>query len=662
VAGVGRYRPGGGEMTRAGEARVRTCLTCLALALSALLGACGGGGSGSAPSTCTANCGPVENVLTVADIERILTQAIFEAQARGMPATIAVVDRVGNVLAVYQMAGTAQTVAISSGLGVVGGLDGIAPGTIPATQATISMAITGAFLSSQGNAFTTRTASQIIQLNFNPQEANQPSGPLFGVQFSQLTCSDVNRKTTDGTVGPKRSPLGLAANPGGLPLYKNGTLVGGVAAISNGLYTLDLDITDVDTDPNELIAEAATSGFAAPADQLANRITADGRTFRYVDSTSLASDPARAPSFASLPAAVGALVPVAGYNAGTIVAGTAFLTPASGIRADNGALAAIGGYVLVDRDNVNRFPPRASSVAGGLDAADVTAILGEALKIASRARAQIRRPLGSAAEVTISVVDLNGDILGLARTRDGPVFGIDVSAQKARTALLISSPTAAARLSSLPDAVYLAPPGQTSSIAAYVLAARAFLGDPLALTGGTAWSARGVGNLHRPTFPDGIYSTPNGPFSKPVSSWSPFNVGFQLDLVYNQLVKGVLGDTSEGCAGRLPAGSTSVAPDAGLPVARNGVQIFAGGVPVYRGNTLIGAVGVSGDGIDQDDMIAFLGVANAAQARSSGFANAPAAMRDDNLVPQGTGTRLRYVQCPQSPFNGSTEQNVCAGL
>jgi hypothetical protein len=27
-----------------------------------------------------------------------------------------------------------------------------------------------------------------------------------------------------------------------------------------------------------------------------------------------------------------------------------------------------------------------------------------------------------------------------------------------------------------------------------------------------------------------------------------------------------------------------------------------------------------------------------------------------------SGTRLRYVQCPQAPFNGSTEQNVCAGL
>jgi len=659
LAGVGRNRPGGGEMNHAGRALVRIGLAGFASAAVVLLGSCGGGGSGSAPPTCTANCSPTDNLLTTADVERILAQAISEAQARNLKATLAVVDRVGNVLAVYQMTGTDATVAISSGLGVVGGLDGIPQGTIPATQAAISMAVTGAYLSSEGNAFTTRTASQIIQLNFNPQEANQPSGPLYGVQFSQLTCSDVNRKLADGTVGPKRSPLGLAANPGGLPLYKNGTVVGGVASISNGLYTLDLDITNIDQDPDELIAVAASSGFAAPADQRANRITADGRTFRYVDSESLASDPARAPPFATLPASTGALSSVAGYNAGTIAAGTAFGSPSSGIRADTGALGALGGYILVDAGNANRFPPRAST-SGGLAAADVTAILGEALKIAGRARAQIRRPLGSPAEVTISVVDLNGDILGLVRTRDGPVFGIDVSAQKARGALLLTLPTAAAQLSALPPASYLAPPGATSSIAAYVPATRQFLGDPLALTGSVAWTTRAFGNVHRPTFPDGIYSTPNGPFSKPVSSWSPFNVGFQLDLVYNQLVKGVLGDTSEGCAGRLPAGAMSVAPDLGLPAARNGVQIFPGGVPIYRGATLIGAIGVSGDGVDQDDMIAFLGVANAAQALKGGFGHAPSAMRADNLTPQGT--RLRYVQCPQSPFNGSTEQNVCAGL
>jgi hypothetical protein len=59
-------------------------------------------------------------------------------------------------------------------------------------------------------------------------------------------------------------------------------------------------------------------------------------------------------------------------------------------------------------------------------------------------------------------------------------------------------------------------------------------------------------------------------------------------------------------------------------------------------------------------MVAFLGLANAAAALGTGLGNAPGAMRADQLSPQGT--ELRYVQCPQSPFNGSTEQNVCAGL
>jgi len=131
-------------------------------------------------------------------------------------------------------------------------------------------------------------------------------------------------------------------------------------------------------------------------------------------------------------------------------------------------------------------------------------------------------------------------------------------------------------------------------------------------------------------------------------------VGLQLDIVHNQFVRGVLGDASVGCAGR-PADD---APSAGrIDKLRNGAQIFPGGVPLYRGETLVGAIGVSGDGVDQDDMIAYLGVRNATQRLANGLGNAPATRRADTLAPQGT--RLRYVQCPQSPFNGSNEQNVC---
>jgi len=72
---------------------------------------------------------------------------------------------------------------------------------------------------------------------------------------------------------------------------------------------------------------------------------------------------------------------------------------------------------------------------------------------------------------------------------------------------------------------------------------------------------------------------------------------------------------------------------------------------------LVGAIGVSGDGVDQDDMISYLGLENAGRRLATGIGNAPRAIRADTLAPMGT--RIRYVQCPQSPFIDSNEQNVC---
>jgi uncharacterized protein GlcG (DUF336 family) len=617
----------------------RACALVAALALG-----CSGSSSSSSPF-CEPNCLSPANFLSVADVQQVIAQGVGEAQARGASATIAVVDRVGNVLAVFQMTGARANFDLVSGRGVTGGLDGLID-TLPSTKGAIAKAITGAYLSSWGNAFSTRTAGQIVQEHFDPGVAQAPSGPLYGLQFSQLSCSDVNTNAAQGSVGPKRSPLGLSADPGGLPLYKNGVVAGGVGVIADGVYGIDLDVFDVDQNPDELIAVAAASGFAPPDGIRAERITAGGLSLRFVDSQSLASNPANAPAFGTLP---GALVAVTGYVGAAVGTGVAFGTPASGYRpATTPELAALGAFTLVDAGNAERFPPTAGAGAGALGANEVSAILQEGLKIAQRARAQIRRPLGSAAEISIVVVDLNGAILGVARTPDAPIFGTDVAVQKARTALLFSLPNAAALIGALPDAVYFSPPGATSSIASYVTAFSGFVGAGGALDGSTAWSARSLGNLHRPMYPDGIDGMPAGPLSKALASWSPFNVGFQLDLVYNQFVKaaGAADDTTTGCTG--------------LPVATNGVQIFPGGVPVYRSGALIGAVGVSGDGVDQDDMVAFLGLANAAAALGTGIGNAPPAMRADARSPQGTAPR--YVQCPQSPFNGSTEQDVCAGL
>jgi hypothetical protein len=118
-------------------------------------------------------------------------------------------------------------------------------------------------------------------------------------------------------------------------------------------------------------------------------------------------------------------------------------------------------------------------------------------------------------------------------------------------------------------------------------------------------------------------------------------------------------DVGDNCAGvDLAEDLSSVMATTAELRAASGIQIFAGSVPIYRDATLVGGIGVSGDGIDQDDMIAFLGLHNAAAALGT-INNAPAAMRADTLTPNGI--RLRYVQCPQAPFIDADEDDPCAG-
>ncbi len=659
-------------------------VTGLVIAVSVVASGCSGGSQssdqGAAPVDCDGSCGTQQATrLSSSDVEQVIAQAVAEAKAQNIRATIAVTDRVGNVLGVFRMRAaqcalnaTICSITVSSGRlqangdNVEGGLEEIS--AIPDTLAAISKAITAAYVSSEGNAFTTRTASQIVQEHFNPGELNQPAGPLFGVQFSQLPCSDLNTRyngTAGATVGPHRAPLGLSADPGGLPLYKNGVAVGGVGVIADGMYSVDLNILDLDRDIDELLATAATRGFAAPANRRADRITVDGKILRFadIDFGDLATTDADVVPLANLPAADGNFVAVPGYTDGTAIQGTAFGFAESGIRADAGESfdAAVDGvpldaFVLVDDSNNPRFAPRAGT-DGLLTSAEVKELLQQALTIANRARGQIRVPLGSQARVTISVVDTNGEILGIIRGRDAPVFGIDVGLQKARTAAFFSGAQAASDLLATPPAQYLGN-NAVSSIADYVNDVRQFFGDSSALTGTVAFADRSGGNLSRPYFPDGIRANPHGPLSKPIDQWSPFSTGLQLDLVNNAILTHVIfvlgggSDTGAGECTELPPTGT------GNNRLQNGIQIFPGSVPIYRGNQLVGGIGVSGDGIDQDDMISFLGLHNA--GLQLGTVNqAPMAVRADTLRPQGE--RLRFVNCPQAPFLDSNEQAPCSG-
>lgn len=613
-----------------------------------------------------ASAARAQEALTVAEVGQILAQAASEAEGRGRPATIAVVDRVGNVLGVFRMNGAnladpgfaalgvapdpaIRTVTVTSNpRGPDTGLNGVA--FAPDTLAAITKAVTGAYLSSNGNAFSTRTASQIVQDHFNPGERNTPSGPLYGVQFSQLPCSDLNLRLGDGTVGPKRSPLGLSADPGGLPLYKNGVLVGGIGAIADGSFGLDINIFDRDLDVDELIAVAGATGFEPATSIRADRITVDGKLLRFSDAarSHLVRDPSQP---RALSAIAGSLVAVPGYFSGAIEAGQIFLTAASGFVRDD-ATFGVPAVVLVDQAGAARFAPQ---TVNDLSAAEVRAIVRHALTVAGSARAQIRMPLGSSAQITVSIVDGTGRVLAIARTSDAPVFGVDVSLQKARSAAFLSSTQA---VSFLQIADSLRTLSIEPSLLPYIAQAQLLMG-PGAFSDGVGMSARAIGNLARSTFPDGIGGTPTGPLSRSATEATPASTGLQLDLVFLDIASHILfvrgnaaADVATQCT-RLPA-------PLGTRVLANGLQVFPGGVPIFRGQTLIGAVGVSGDGIDQDDMVAFLGLHRAAVELGTGIGNAPPARRADRLTPNGT--RLRYVSCPVSPFLGQRSSNVCAGL
>src|SRR5262249_27182066 len=238
--------------------------------------------------------------------------------------------------------------------------------------------------------------------------------------------------------------------------------------------------------------------------------------------------------FGSLPGGVDALFPI---------------RPAQPSQFTAVTLAGISG------ETDPRFFPFIGSPSGGLTASDVTTIITHAAQQANITRAAIRFPLGSNARVTISVVDTQGRVLGLFRQQDAPVFGFDVSVQKARSAVFFSSATAATQL-------------RAAGFGSYVDRAAA---DGLRLDGAIAFTDRAIGFLHRPFFPDGIDNTAAGPFSTEISQFSPFNVGLQLDIIKTNLQAAIVGAT---------------VPCTTIPSLPNGTQIFPGSVPLYKNGVL----------------------------------------------------------------------------
>jgi uncharacterized protein GlcG (DUF336 family) len=122
---------------------------------------------------------------------------------------------------------------------------------------------------------------------------------------------------------------------------------------------------------------------------------------------------------------------------------------------------------------------------------------------------------------------------------------------------------------------------------------------------GTAVTNRTIGFAAQPFFPSGIDGTSPGPF---------FSL-FQYDL-----------------ANPCTQGHQAANP------FRNGVVFFPGSAPLYKGSQLVGGIGVSGDGVDQDDFVAAAG--------ATGFA-APQSIRADNFSIRGVP--MPYQKFPRDP-------------
>jgi uncharacterized protein GlcG (DUF336 family) len=209
-----------------------------------------------------------------------------------------------------------------------------------------------------------------------------------------------------------------------------------------------------------------------------------------------------------------------------------------------------------------------------LSAAEVETIVQNAVDTASRTRAQIRLPLGTRASMVIAVADVDGTPLGVFRMHDSTIFSIDVAVTKARNVVYFSSVDRDPR--DLP-------------------------GVPL----GTAVTNRTIGFGSQPYFPSGIWNSKPGPFAEMLAA-----------------------DLANPCT----QGHQAAGPN------QSGIVFFPGSAPLYRNGALVGGLGVSGDGVEQDDYVTAGGAA--------GY-EAPEWLRADLIFLRGV--RLPYWKFPRNP-------------
>jgi uncharacterized protein GlcG (DUF336 family) len=518
-----------------------TAAVILVVVLSILLVGCGAGSQSpsnpqSAVSTVPSTSASV--TLTASDVDSIVRAAA--AATSPTTAVIAVVDRAGNVLALYRKPDALLTVAGNFGT------------QTSANDVAIGLARAAALFSNDHAALPSRTARFMSGVHLPPGVSNAANADFYGIEdtnrgcklSSELEAKGIHPSTAlGGGPGPgiitgKADVLDSkpnAVNPGGLPIYKGATLIGGI-----GVTAVAAEVAEFTA-----FSGALANGFSP----VPNPVSGSSQLFLGGVALPGISQTTRPPSVGS----------------GTF-SGSYVVSPQAG-------QAPAEGDLVGPHPSAGPTPP-----SGGLSQTEVAQILDAAENTANQTRASMRLPLGSHSRMVIAISDLDGNIIALRRMPDAPVFSIDVAATKARNMVYFNS-------------------NQRSDA------------DLNQVPAGTAVTSRTISFGAQPFFPPGIDDSNAGPF---------------FPLFMNDVVN----PCSQGLDGGLPNGNNS------------GIVFFPGGTGLYRNGNLIGGLGVSGDGADQEDYVASGGAAEF---------QAPANIRADQIFIRGV--RLPYFKFPRNPVN-----------
>ncbi len=477
--------------------------------------------------------------LNATDVQTVVQHA---AASLNVPMVVAVTDRQGHILAVFRKPGAPATATANFGF------------QADTNEVAVALARTAGFFSNSQAPLSSRTVRYISGIHFPPGISFTGNAALYGIENTNRGCGFNTEFIAGQAVPPSRSidgsrpGLGIltgkadlndsnpnAVNPGGVPLFKGGTLVGGVG------------VAGVDPNAAEFAAVSGSAGFG-PIVAPPGVVFIDGIALPFVNQTTIPS----------------------GFGPGSAHGGYLCIPDASSksARCIMGPQGSPGPAPEGDL-----IAPHAGSV-GGLTKDEVVQIVANTVAEGNKTRAVIRLPLGSRARFVIAVADLDGTLLGLYRMPDATIFSIDVAVAKSRNVIFFSG-------------THRTP------------------GDLPGVPMGTAITNRTISFGAQPFFPPGIdYSTP-GPF---------FSL-YQFDTLH-------------------PCTQGSQAPNKN----QNGIVFFPGALPLYKNGVLVGGLGVSGDGVEQDDF--------ATAAGAAGF-EAPKSMRADRVFDQGV--RLPYIKFPRNP-------------